>query len=107
MDPKMSEGFQMIHDVFRLKWIPEIIASIANNNNRYSDIAEQIEYISNTELNRKLSVLQERNVIQKVEQGGKEGYYLTEFGLDLNHIFNHFVDMSDKYINGNSEIKIV
>lgn len=106
MDTKMSEGFQLIHDVFRLKWIPEIIASIAEDKNRYSDIADHIEYISNTELNRKLAMLQERNVIEKSDYEGREGYFLTEFGRDLNHIFNHFIDMSDKYINGNSEVKI-
>lgn len=59
MNAKMSEGFQLIHDVFRLKWIPEII-------------------------------------------DGKEGYYLTSFGKDLNHVFNHFIDMSEKYINKTS-----
>lgn len=107
MDTKMSEGFQLIHDIFRLKWIPEIIDSLAKGNYRYTDIAENIEYISNTELNRKLAMLQERRVISKSTVEGRDGYYLTEFGEDLNHIFIHFIDMSDKYIDGNMERELI
>lgn len=107
MNEKMSEGFQLIHDIFRLKWIPEIIESLATGQNRYSDIADSISYISHTELNRKLLMLQERQVIHKKVIEGKEGYYLTDFGLDLNHVFNHFVDMSEKYIDGVSGVEIL
>ena len=103
----MNEGFQLIHDIFRLKWIPEIMDSIATDNNRYTDIAGSIEYISNTELNRKLAMLQERQVIIKDSVEGKEGYYLTSFGKDLNHIFNHFIEMSEKYIDKTSIKELV
>ncbi len=102
MTEEMKEGFELIHDIFRLKWIPEIIESISNENYRYSEIAGNIEYISNAELNRKLLILQEREVIVKMTVDGKEGYYLTDFGRDLNHIFRHFVDMSNKYISRTS-----
>lgn len=105
MNAKMSQGFQLIHDIFRLKWIPEIIEAIATDKNRYTDISEDIEYISNTELNRKLNMLQERQVIIKDIKEGKEGYYLTEFGNDLNHVFKHFVDMSNKYIDEDITVK--
>ena len=107
MNAKMSEGFQLIHDIFRLKWIPEIIEAIATDKNRYTDIQMDIEYISNTELNRKLLMLQERQVIIKETIDAKEGYYLTEFGKDLNHVFKHFVDMSDKYISQEEQIKFI
>ncbi len=98
MSSRMSEGFHLIHDIFRLKWIPEIIQAIAMGNERYTDIAESIDYVSNTELNRKLAVLQTRGVVEKRMGEGREGYELTEFGKDLNHIFNHFVEMSNKYL---------
>ena len=90
----VSEGFKLIHDIFRLRWIPEIIAVIGLGYHGYNEILGQIEYISNTELNRKLKVLLDRNVIEKRE----EGYYLNPFGEDLNHIFNHFSEMSKKYL---------
>lgn len=107
MNAKMSEGFQLIHDIFRLKWIPEIIEAIATQKYRYSEIQEDIDYISNTELNRKLAMLQERQVIIKKTINGREGYYLTDFGDDLNHVFKHFVDMSDKYISGQEEVRFM
>lgn len=95
----MNQGFQLIHDIIKLRWVPEIVEAIAKDHSRYSDISSQIEYISNTELNRKLAVLLERNVIEKTEVDGKEGYVLTQFGYDLDHIFNHFTEMSDKYLD--------
>lgn len=107
MNAKMSEGFQLIHDIFRLKWIPEIIEAIATDKNRYTDIQLDIEYISNTELNRKLNMLQERDVIVKETIDGKDGYFLTEFGDDLNHVFKHFVDMSDKYISQEKHVEFI
>ena len=98
----MNEGFELIRDIFRLKWIPEIIESIASDHVRYTDISENIPYISNAELNRKLLILQERHIIVKKNIHEKDGYYLTELGEDLDHIFNHFVDMSSKYITKSS-----
>lgn len=95
MSTQMNEGFQLIHDLFRLRWIPEVIEAIALDHHKYSTISDYVEFISNTELNRKLALLQERGVILKTD----EGYYLTEFGQDLNHIFRHFVEMSHKYIS--------
>lgn len=94
MTTQMNEGFQLIHDLFRLRWIPEVIEAIAMAQHRYSDIADYVAFISNTELNRKLALLQERDVIYKTE----DGYHLTEFGQDLYHIFRHFIEMSEKYI---------
>lgn len=91
----MTEGFKLIHDIFRLRWIPEIISTIGNGYHGYNEILSQIDFLSNTELNRKLKVLLDRNVIDKKEA---EGYYLNEFGEDLHHIFKHFSDMSDKYL---------
>ena len=94
----MTEGFQLIHDIFRLRWIPEIIAVIGQGHHGYNEILGEIEFISNTELNRKLKLLIDRNVIDKVEDEGASGYYLNQFGKDLDHIFKHFVEMSEKYI---------
>ena len=105
MNDKMSEGFQLIQNIFRKKWIPEIIDSIASGNSSYTEIAASIEYISQTELNRKLSVLQASDVIMKRSVDGKVGYYITPFGNDLNHIFNHFIEISDKYISKTSTSK--
>lgn len=87
-----TEGFKMIHEIFRLRWIPEIIATIGTGHHGYNEILGQIDYLSNTELNRKLKVLLERNVIVKKDDVSHAGYFLTPFGDDLNHIFKHFTD---------------
>jgi len=95
MNHQMNEGFQLIHDIFRLRWIPEIVQSIGQDTQKYSEISKSIGEISNTELNRKLSLLTDRKVIEKLD----DGYVLSEFGKDLEHIFNHFLEMSQKYLN--------
>lgn len=94
MNHQMNEGFQLIHDLFRLRWIPEIVQTIDMGESRYSELKRNIGEISNTELNRKLSLLLERQVIQKTATG----YVLLPFGKDLSHIFNHFMEMSQKYL---------
>ncbi len=95
MKNRMSEGFQMIHDLFRLRWIPEILSAIHEGKEGYNEILNAIEGISNTELNRKLAVLLEKNAIEKKSHGG---YQLLDFGHDLEHIFSHFEEMSKKYL---------
>ena len=107
MTKEMNEGFELIRDIFRLKWIPEIIESISNDHVRYTDISDNIDYISNAELNRKLLILQERHIIVKKSLDGKDGYYLTELGEDLDHIFNHFLEMSSKYIEKTSSPELL
>lgn len=107
MNVNMNEGFKIVQDIFKLKWIPEIIDSIASDCNRYSEIQDNIDYISHTELNRKLDVLQDKKVVAKISVEGKEGYYLTEFGDDLNHVFNHFVELSAKYVYKDQTIKLL
>ncbi len=94
----MSEGFRLIHDIFRLRWIPEIISAIGIGCHSYNEILCEIDGLSHTELNRKLKVLLERHVIEKREHATSSGYYLNPFGEDLNHIFNHFSEMSEKYL---------
>ncbi|MBN4069579.1 MAG: HxlR family transcriptional regulator [Alkaliphilus sp.] len=95
MNHQRDEGFRLIHDIFRLKWIPEIIQTVGHDSQNYSDISRKIGEISNTELNRKLALLIDRQVIEK-----REGtYILSKFGKDLDHIFNHFLEMSQKYLH--------
>lgn len=94
----MSEGFELIHDLVKHRWIPEIIASIASGRENYSDILEDHEFLSRTELNRKLALLLEKNVLVKEVQDNRSYYKLLEFGEDLDHIFKHFAEVGSKYI---------
>lgn len=98
MKNKISSGFQIVHDLIKLRWIPEILKSIHMGNHNYSDILRSIPNMSHTELNRKLSILIERNVIDKKSKGSSTYYSLHNFGKDLVHIFYHLEDLENKYI---------
>ena len=53
--------------------------------------------MSHTELNRKLAVLVEKNVIHKSLDDQTISYSLMEFGKDLVHIFYHLEDLEERY----------
>lgn len=97
MKNNISNGFQIVQDLIKLRWIPEIIKSVDAGNQRYAEIQRSINYISHTELNRKLLVLIEKGVILKDESPNNISYSLLEFGKDLVHIFNHLEDLEEKY----------
>lgn len=95
MQTKMTDGFYIIQDMIKLRWVPEIILSIQQGNVFFNDILRSISYLSNTELTRKLSVLVEKKAVEKNEESAS--YRLTAFGYDLEHIFRHFEEVSEKY----------
>lgn len=97
MKNNISNGFQIVQDLIKLRWVPEIIKSIDLGNQRYAEIQRSINYISHTELNRKLLVLVEKGVILKYENSNNISYSLLEFGKDLVHIFDHLEDLEEKY----------
>lgn len=97
MSTKVSDGFQIVQDLIKLRWVPEILASIEAGNNRYSQMLDSIEYISHTELNRKLSILLDREVIDKTIDGRNTYYSLLPFGEDLVHVFHHLEELGERY----------
>ena len=97
MKNNISNGFQIIQDLIKLRWVPEILTSIDVGNHRYSEILKSIPHISHTELNRKLLTLMGKNVISKTENDDGRYYSLLDFGEDLVHIFNHLEELQDKY----------
>lgn len=92
---KIVNGFELVHDLIKLKWIPEILKSISHGNQRYSEILNSIPYMSHTELNRKLAILVDKEVV--VKDNHENRYSLEEFGNDLVHIFCHLEDLEEKY----------
>ncbi|NMA85084.1 MAG: helix-turn-helix transcriptional regulator [Epulopiscium sp.] len=97
MRNKITNGFQIVQDLIKLRWVPEILKSIDMGNKQYSQILKSIPYLSHTELNRKLNVLVEKRVIERVEEGSNIRYSLLNFGEDLVHIFYHLEDIEVKY----------
>ncbi len=97
MKSRITNGFEIVQDLIKLRWIPEILKSIHLGNKRYKDILNSIPYMSHTELNRKLAILLDRNVIEKIVDGSDSYYSLQNFGKDLVHIFYHLEDLEEKY----------
>ena len=95
MKTKIVNGFEVVHDLIKLKWIPEILKSISHGNEKYIEILNSIPYMSHTELNRKLAILVDKEVVEKNNIENK--YVLEEFGKDLVHIFYHLEDLEEKY----------
>lgn len=96
----MSTGFQLIQDIFKLRWVPEILVAIKAGKTGYNEILSSIEGLSNTELNRKLAILVARHAVVKRKEEGRSAYGLSPFGDDLEHVFRHFEEMSLKYLAG-------
>lgn len=91
-----QKGIEIVQDLIKKRWIPEILHSIKLGNQTYTEILNSIEYLSQTELQRKLKVLEEKNCILKnVEE---TGYILTEFGNEIDHLFQHVFDLGQKYL---------
>ncbi|HHY08988.1 MAG TPA: helix-turn-helix transcriptional regulator [Firmicutes bacterium] len=97
MQKKIFNGFQIIHDLIKLRWVPEILKSIHLGNRRYNEILKSIPNMSHTELNRKLLILAQRGVISRRVEDNIIYYSLLSFGSDLIHIFHHLEDLEDKY----------
>lgn len=99
MKNKIFNGFEIVQDLIKLRWIPEILKSMEDGNRRYTDILDSIEYMSHTELNRKLALLLDKKVIRKVGEDDGDYYELEEFGEDLIHIFYHLEELEEKYFS--------
>ncbi len=80
MKNNISNGFQIIQDLIKLRWVPEILKSMEMGNQRYSEILKSIPHISHTELNRKLLALIDKDVISKRDNDEGPYYFLLEFG---------------------------
>ncbi|MGO1469946.1 MAG: winged helix-turn-helix transcriptional regulator [Tissierella sp.] len=98
MKKNISNGFEIVENLIKLRWVPEILESIDYGNQRYSEIKRSIDGISHTELNRKLIILIRKGTILKEEDLQSTSYYLLEFGKELIHIFGHLEELQEKYL---------
>ena len=94
---KVDESFEEVHGIIRSRWVPEILDSIKSGNHSYGEILDSIDFISATELNRKLNLLVEKKALDKQEASRKSHYELLDLGEDLHHIFYHLVELKEKY----------
>lgn len=90
-----QKGIEIIQDLIKKRWVPEILHSIKLGNKTYTNILNSIEYLSQTELQRKLKILEEYEAINKDEK--ELSYNLTEFGNEIDHLFQHVYELGQKY----------
>ena len=94
---KIDFGYTMLHELIGSKWVFEILTSIDQGQQRYSEILNNVPYLSATELRRKLKLLQAKSIIKRHETPSAVSYSLSDFGDDVVHILYHIVDLSDRY----------
>ena len=90
-----QRGMQIIQDMITKRWVPEILCSLSNGNNTYTKILNSIEFLSDTELQRKLKILCSNQCIIRDQELGI--YSLTEYGREINHLFQHFYDLGKRH----------
>lgn len=91
------KGFHFIQDIVGLRWVPEIIFAIESGHTHFTSILESIDYLSDTELQRKLKTMVENNVVEKLTEEARPEYRLLPLGEELAHILYHFNDLGEKY----------
>lgn len=91
---EFGEDFIYIHDILRLKWVPEILSAIHNGASTFSKILIDIPFISQTELNRKIKFLVERKLITRSPSGV---YSLNPFGKEVLYILLYIQRLNAKY----------
>lgn len=101
MKKQINSGFELLQDLLKLRWVPEILKSIDQGNSKYTEILRSIDPMSHTELNRKLKILVAKGVVGKNQMAGQFQYELLDFGQDLVHIFYHLEDLEEKYSRAN------
>lgn len=91
-----QKGIEVIQDLLKRRWVAEILHSIKLGNKTYTAILNSIEFLSQTELQRKLKVLEEYECIYKNEE--KITYHMTEFGNEIDHVFQHVYELGKRYL---------
>lgn len=98
--PRLELGLRLMETIIGGRWNPMILFAIEQGASRYTDIRNNVEHISDTELQRKLGALMQSRLILKSsadEDTRKSEYALTQYGHDITHILHHIMDISIKH----------
>lgn len=91
-----QQGLEFIQDLITKRWVPEILYSISMGNHTFTSILNSIEFLSQTELQRKLKLLEEYQCVHKDEELVE--YYMTEYGEEVHHLFQHVFDLGQRLL---------
>lgn len=76
----MTDSYRYVQDILKLRWVAEVVEVMAEGGSHYSSITGRIDYLSHTELNRKLAILLDRQMVVRQADGS---YHLTDKGWQL------------------------
>jgi len=96
----LEGGLRLMESIIGGRWNPMILFVMEQGARSYTDIRNSIAYISDTELQRKLSSLIESRLIMKEsspDEPRRAEYLLTGYGKDITHILHHIMDISIKH----------
>ncbi|MDO5755750.1 MAG: winged helix-turn-helix transcriptional regulator [Tissierellia bacterium] len=94
--------YLMLRDLMKRRWIPEILHRMDKGYYTYTDILEGIDYLSHTELQRKLKILEEYHCVKKTDSG----YILKDLGRELEEVFCYLEKLEDKYLVKDVDIPV-
>lgn len=98
-EQELEEGLRLMESVIGGRWNPLILFELEQGARTYTDIKNNIDYISDTELQRKLNALIDSKLVTKenAAETRKNEYALTPYGADITHTLHHIMDISIKH----------
>ena len=98
-EKELEEGLKLMESIIGGRWNPLILFELEEGAKTYTDIKNSIDYISDTELQRKLSALMDNKLVKKdsMNEARKGEYTLTPYGVDIAHTLRHIMDISVKH----------
>ncbi len=95
----LESGLRLMESVIGGRWNPLILFQLEHGAMSYTDIRNSIDYISDTELQRKLNTLIDSKLVVKGngEDARKREYVLTPYGEDIAHTLHPILDISQTH----------
>jgi DNA-binding HxlR family transcriptional regulator len=99
-EPQFERGLRLMESIIGGRWNPMILFALEGGPCRFSDLKSRIEFISDTELQRKLGALTGSGLVTRCspEEDARRGeYMLTGFGGEIAHTLRHILVISQKH----------
>jgi DNA-binding HxlR family transcriptional regulator len=97
----LPEAFQQAVSVLAKRWTPLILFVLSDGPRRFSEIAEQIEFVSDRMLSERLKELEAAGLVERhvyPEVPVRVEYHLTEKGRELDPIFEAIAQWAARWM---------
>ena len=102
----LSESFQRAVGILAKRWTPLILYVLSEGPRRFSQIAAQLEFVSDRMLSERLKELEAEGLIERrifAEVPVRVEYHLTEKGRDLGPVFMAIGKWASKWCESRSD----